>query len=189
MRASNHNPSPHAYVRPRLVHDGESLTSNLPNDGTERASYLKSSLDLPCKFPVSVIAALCLMKRSGMVYDDAEKLYAEVRQDCDLLIEEAATVLLPKSTPLSAAAVAKGSGKIIGVNTTFFPRRDIVEVPLTSAGAHLKSQMVQTSKDGTKGYALLDCSSGGHLARPTGFFADCTPVSGNQFETTRSSQG
>ena len=115
---------------------------------------------------------------SGMVYDDAEKLYAEVRKDAEDLLQEAAGVLFPKCLPLNAASIAKKSGNIIGFNTTFFPRRDIIEVPLASAGAHLKSQVVQTSKDGTKGYALMDCSAGGHLARPVGFFADCMPVSG-----------
>lgn len=113
-----------------------------------------------------------------MVYDDAEKLYAEVRQDGENLLQEASEVLLPKALPLTASNVAKVSGNIVGFNTTFFSRRDIVEVPLTSASAHLRSQVVQTSKDGTKGYALLDCSAGGHLARPVGFFADCMPVSG-----------
>lgn len=113
-----------------------------------------------------------------MVYDDAEKLYAEVRKDAEDLLQEATEVLLPNTMPLDATSVAETAGNIVGFNTTFFPRRDVIEVPLTSAGTHLKAQVVQTSKDGSKGYALLDCSAGGHLARPVGFFADCMPVSG-----------
>ena len=114
-----------------------------------------------------------------MVYDDAEKLYAEVRKDGQDLLEEATSVLLPKSVALATAAVGSANGDIIGINTTFFPRRDIVEVPLASATAHLKSQVVHTSKDGSKGYALLNCTKGGHLARTSGLFSDCMPVSGS----------
>ena len=113
-----------------------------------------------------------------MVYDDAEKLYAEVRKDGQDLLEEATAVLLPNSTSLSAEALARSKGEIIGINTTFFPRREIVEVPLSSANSYVMNQVIHTSKDMSKGYALLNCLDGGHLAKPSGFFSDCRPVSG-----------
>lgn len=122
-----------------------------------------------------------------MVYDDAEKLYAEVRKDGEGLLEEAFSVLFPKSSPLSSAATKKEPGAIVGFNTTPFSRRDVVEIPLQGNATHLKSQVVQVSDDGKKGYALLDCSQGGHLAHTTGLYANCTPVSGRlspMFERT-----
>ena len=114
-----------------------------------------------------------------MVYNDAEKLYAEVREDAEALLQQAVEVLLPKVLSLTATSF-KTPGSIVGINTTFFPRRDVIEVPLVDAPANLKAQIVQTSKDGASGYALLDCAQGGHLAKPIGFYADCMPVSGRR---------
>ena len=114
-----------------------------------------------------------------MVYEDAEKLYAEVAKEGKALLEEAFKAIFPPSVSLADPAFkSKKTGTIVGFNTTFFPRRDIVEVPLTGAAQRLKSQVVQTSKNGTSGLALLDCSAGGGVAYGTGMYADCKPVSG-----------
>ncbi len=115
-----------------------------------------------------------------MVYDDAEKLYSEVSKDGQVLLEDAFNALLPQTAPLSAASSFKSLGEIIGYNTTLFPRQDVVEVPLVGA-SHLKSKVVQASQDGKIGYALLDCSGGGHISRSSGLFANCTPPSGMFF--------
>lgn len=112
-----------------------------------------------------------------MVYDDAEVLYAEVRKEGDALIEEAFEALLQSSSPLSPTAKAS-SGNLVAWNTTPFARRDVVKVPLGGGSAKLRSRMVQTSKDGKEGYALMDCSEGGSLAFASGLFADCNPASG-----------
>jgi alpha-mannosidase len=114
-----------------------------------------------------------------MVYEDAEKLYAEVRKEGDTLIEEAFEALFQSSTALSPTAKPT-SGNLVAFNTTFFPRRDVVSVPFGS-GAHaakLRSRAVQTSSDGKEGCALMDCSEGGSLAFSSGLFADCNPPSG-----------
>ncbi len=114
-----------------------------------------------------------------MVYDDAEKLYAEVHKDGKALIEEAFKAIFPPSVSLADPAFkTKKTGTIVGFNTTFFPRRDIVEVSLTGAASRLKSQVVQASKSGSTGLALLDCAAGGGVAYSTGMYADCKPVSG-----------
>lgn len=115
-----------------------------------------------------------------MVYEDAEKLYAEVRKEGEELIEEAFTALLPKSIPLSEPTLKlKKSGTLVAFNTTFFPRRDVVKVPLVGGSAsRLRSQVVQVSKDGTSGFALVDCSSGDSLSLCSGLYADCMPTSG-----------
>ena len=116
-----------------------------------------------------------------MVYDDAEKLYAEVREDVESLLEDAFGVLFKKSTSLSLRNPLKtssASGNLIAFNTTPFARRDVVKIPLSGAGAQLKSKVVQTSKDGSIGYALMDCTAGGSIAVPIGLYADCMPPTG-----------
>ena len=119
-----------------------------------------------------------------MVYDDAEVLYAEVRKDVGALLEEAFGALLSKSVPVSQELPSKsldGSGNLIAFNTTFFSRRDVVKIPLRGASSFLKNKVVQTSLDGSVGYALMDCSEGGNLAVPKGLFADSMPVSGMSY--------
>ncbi|KAI0351116.1 hypothetical protein OH77DRAFT_1506678 [Trametes cingulata] len=114
----------------------------------------------------------------GMVYDDAEKLYAEVRKEGEALIEEAFKTIFPPSISITDPAMkSKKTGTLVGYNTTFFPRRDIVQVPLGGAASRLRAQVVQTSKDGSVGLALMDCSTAGGLSYGTGMYADCKPVS------------
>ena len=111
-----------------------------------------------------------------MVYDDAEKLYAQVKEDGSELIDEAFEAIFGWAS--SDARTQPVSGDFIGFNTTPFPRRDVVKVPF--AGPHaakLRSKLVQTTKDGKEGYALMDCSMGGPLSSSSGMFADCHPVS------------
>ena len=112
-----------------------------------------------------------------MVYEDAEELYSEVRKDGNELIDEAFKAIFGFET--SDARTKPISGSFIGFNTTPFPRRDVVTVPF--AGSHaekLRTKLVQTTKDGKEGYALMDCSAGGQLCTSSGLFADCYPVSG-----------
>ncbi|KAF8259316.1 glycosyl hydrolases family 38 N-terminal domain-containing protein [Lactarius quietus] len=78
----------------------------------------------------------------GMVYEDAEKLYAEVRVDTEALTEEALRVIYPGSLPHSSAS---GPHTLFAHNTTPFARRDIA------------------TSDGTEGYALLEGGLGGGL--------------------------
>ncbi|KAG5643659.1 hypothetical protein DXG03_000539 [Asterophora parasitica] len=120
----------------------------------------------------------------GMVYDDAEKLYAEVRKDGENLLDEAFGVLFPDSISLNSTTNLKslpGSGKIVGFNTTFFRRSDIIEIPLVGASPAIKSQVLQTSSDGKVGYAVMNSPGGGiagTLCTPaTGLHAQILPVS------------
>lgn len=118
---------------------------------------------------------------SGMVYDDAERLYAEVRKDVEALLEEAFGALFRKSLPVSPdipPKVSDASGFLVAFNTTFFPRRDVVKVSLLNAGLHLKSKILQSSRDGSVGYVLMDCSDGGSLVAPIGLNAICMPPMG-----------
>ena len=116
--------------------------------------------------PYRYIYSQLIIFISGLVYEDAEALYAEVKRDGKILIEEAISVLIPNSVPLTPATTSKplsGSCKIIAYNTTFFPRWDIIKVPLTKAGTSLKSQILQASDDCREGYAIMHCAKGGGL--------------------------
>ncbi|KAH8829151.1 glycosyl hydrolases family 38 N-terminal domain-containing protein [Flagelloscypha sp. PMI_526] len=62
----------------------------------------------------------------GMVYDDAEILYAEVKKDGEKMIEKALEVLYPYASTNDA---------IGNFNTTFFPRREIISVPASAAAS------------------------------------------------------
>lgn len=94
-----------------------------------------------------------------MVYDDAEKLYAEVAKDGKALMEEALQVLLPNSIPLTPRTKLQPNtslNQIVGYNTTFLDRRDIVKVPLAGASAGLKSAVAQVDQNGKVGYAIMN---------------------------------
>ena len=122
-----------------------------------------------------------------MVYDDAEVLYGEVKKDGEALLEEAFSVLFPNSVPLTSSTRSKslaGSSKIVAYNTTFFPRWDIIKVPLAKAGSALKAQILQASDDGKEGYAIMHCLAvgPGELKHPSNaLHAHLKPVSGMAF--------
>ena len=102
-----------------------------------------------------------------MVYEDAEKLYAEIAKDAKQLLEEAFSALFPKSVSLSSLSSPKTSpvpvipaqGRLFAFNPTFFPRRDVVEIPLGSAFGtrlHLDGEIVQKNvKDGKENKAQI----------------------------------
>jgi alpha-mannosidase len=94
-----------------------------------------------------------------MVYEDAEKLYAEVAKDGKGLLEEAFKILLPDSMPLTPdmkLGAHCSLNQIVSVNTTPFHRREVVKIPLTGASASLKSVIAQVDADGKTGYAIMD---------------------------------
>ncbi|RXW22273.1 hypothetical protein EST38_g3570 [Candolleomyces aberdarensis] len=106
----------------------------------------------------------------GMVYEDAEKLYAEVKRDGEALLEEALSVLFPSSMPLTPNTRSKalaGTTKVVAFNTTFFPRLDVVNIPLSKAGPAVKAKVLQASDDGREGYALMHCPEGGNYGELT----------------------
>jgi alpha-mannosidase len=100
-----------------------------------------------------------------MVYDDAEKLYAEVRADAEALVENALQVLYPGSLPLSTAT--SGPLTLFAHNTTPFARRDVVRVPLGEKGISSGGALLQTTSDGKEGYVVLEGGAGGGLVQPS----------------------
>ncbi|KAJ7467473.1 glycoside hydrolase family 38 protein [Mycena latifolia] len=81
----------------------------------------------------------------GMVYDDAEKLYAEVRKDGVEMLDEALDVLLGGKRP------GQGQGQVVAYNTTPFARREVVSLPPGAA---------QMQAEGA-GYAVVQCAGAG----------------------------
>ncbi|TFK68127.1 glycoside hydrolase family 38 protein [Pluteus cervinus] len=119
----------------------------------------------------------------GMVYDDAENLYAEVRVEGEKILQEAFEVIFPSSLPFELASpypfcslsspftrpsttpqltftFKYPNTDIIAYNTTFFPRMNIVKVPLTNASAALKGSVMQTCEDRKSGYVVMRCDGG-----------------------------
>ena len=122
-----------------------------------------------CTFLVIEIEYI-LIHVSGMVYGDAEKLYAEVRLSGESLIEEALSILFPESLPFHSTTTSKiNFDKIIGYNTTFLPRWDVITIPLDRVNSALKAQILQVSDDGKEGYAVMQTPAGnqvGHVWNP-----------------------
>lgn len=114
-----------------------------------------------------------------MVYEDAEKLYAEVKHTGEALLEEALSVLFPCSASLSAspyqqskshARALSASTKLVAFNTTFFPRVEVVKVPMVKMSKEVKSMVLQASDDGREGYAVVACTegaAGGEIVSPS----------------------
>lgn len=103
-----------------------------------------------------------------MVYNDAEKLYAEVKASGESLLDEALSVLFPDSLPLGLAKhkYSRSSySRLIGYNMTFLPRWDIIKIPLQSANSALKAQIMQASDDGKEGYAVMTSGNGSQVGQ------------------------
>ena len=100
-----------------------------------------------------------------MVYDDAEKLYAEVRADTDAVVDKALRVLYPGSLPLSSPT--SGKLTLFAHNTTPFARRDVVRVPLGEGGICSEDVLLQRTSDGKEGYVVLEGGVGGGLVLPS----------------------
>ena len=114
--------------------------------------------------------------RSGMVYEDAEQYYAEVKEQGKALLDEAFGSLLQNTAPVRSRT---GSGVLLAYNTTMFPRLEVIQVPLSGSGiSNLSNVIVQTAEDGKTGFALLQAQEGLSFAGHRGLFADCNATSG-----------
>ena len=130
-----------------------------------------------------------------MVYDDAEKLYAEVANDGKDMFEEAVCVLVPDTLPLSALSSPTSSDqthlpshpnewRLVGLNTVHAPRREVVEVPLVGPDAiKLREEVVQIAEDGSKAFAIMEADdpyiTGAGLMSAKGMHADLQPAFGS----------
>lgn len=118
-----------------------------------------------------------------MVYEDAEKLYAEVAKDGKELFKEAASAYLSGLIPLTSAIAGQTSltnGRLVALNTVHANRQEVIEIPLSGPSAtKLRTEVVQISKDGSKAYALMGSEeNAGGLMFAKGMYADLKPASG-----------
>jgi alpha-mannosidase len=118
-----------------------------------------------------------------MVYEDAEKLYAEVAKDGKELFKEAASAYFNGLIPLTTAIAGQiplANGRLVALNTIHANRQEVIEIPLSGPSAtKLRTEVVQISKDGSKAYALMDSEGNeGGLMFAKGMYADLKPVSG-----------
>ncbi|EJD35944.1 hypothetical protein AURDEDRAFT_74783, partial [Auricularia subglabra TFB-10046 SS5] len=114
----------------------------------------------------------------GMVYDDAEVLYKEVAESGRDILESAFRVLVPNSAPVvKGNPLPAKASRIVAVNTTPFPRREVVPIPLNS---QLRRETVQVAKAGDVGYVLVEELAGGASVGVKGIFSDIVPASGKR---------
>ncbi|CEL56677.1 hypothetical protein RSOLAG1IB_08003 [Rhizoctonia solani AG-1 IB] len=167
----------YTYPKQRIDDSWEKLLLNQFHDGnvTPARAQIPSLIYVCANYIVLPGSAI------GMVYEDAEKLYSEITKECKSILEEAFDTLLVGSTPIDPNTPFEISapGKVLAVNTTPFPRREVVQVPLRSSGGKsLRTASVQITSDSQTGYVLMDARDGVGIAQPIGLFADVKPVSG-----------
>ncbi|GAA5913613.1 hypothetical protein JCM6882_001702 [Rhodosporidiobolus microsporus] len=68
----------------------------------------------------------------GMVYEDAERIYAAIASKGSTLLDDALSALLPGSSSLTSSSA---DGPLVAINTLPHPRREVVKVPLSVARA------------------------------------------------------
>jgi alpha-mannosidase len=115
-----------------------------------------------------------------MVYVDAEKLYAEVAHECQSIIHEALSLLLPGSMLLPREAEGiHNQYDFLAFNTTSFARTELVEVPLINTLKMDPNPMsvLQISTDGKTGYAVFDVEQLG-IGYPSSTSSGCRPACG-----------
>ncbi|KAK7027819.1 glycoside hydrolase family 38 protein [Favolaschia claudopus] len=146
-----------------LLRDVEHVATLASLAGKKKYVYPKKTLD-------EAWEKVLLNQCAGMVYDDAEKLYDE-------MLDDALDVILGGHTRLPSSAWALD--QLVAYNTTFFPRREVVQAPLGTQVAQL---------DGNVGYVVVHCAGG---ARPAVLeappvteawgFTPCTPTARDHF--------
>jgi len=109
-----------------------------------------------------------------MVYDDAEKYYAAIFKSCSHMLEQAFQALFPNSSSSLLDASSSSGGKIFGINTSRVARREVVEVELDAKkkDSALRASVAQVSKDGKKGWLIVDAKKGEGVAEVKGVFAE-----------------
>ncbi|ESK96763.1 glycoside hydrolase family 38 protein [Moniliophthora roreri MCA 2997] len=129
----------------------------------ENAATVASMLDSEYVYPKQQIDELwekvLLNQCVGMVYDDAELLYAEVNKEGNRLIDEALKVVYPDSAPFTPITKLRPDTRlsdIVAFNPTPFPRREVIKLPISGISPGLRSAVAQVDPDGRFGYALMN---------------------------------
>lgn len=93
------------------------------------------------------------------MHDDTKKLYAEVREVREEMLDDALDVILGGHT--RPAAAASSLNELVVYNTTSFAWREVVWVPLAGGNSALRTQVAQLAADGKEGYALVHVACDG----------------------------
>ncbi|GAA6017633.1 hypothetical protein JCM11491_005308 [Sporobolomyces phaffii] len=100
----------------------------------------------------------------GLVYEDAEKIYANIAAKGADLLSSALDALLPSTVSVDSSSVISGSpDTIFAVSTTTLPCRSLARIPLSAARA-LSDAAIQPSRDGDEtAYVVLEVGEKGGL--------------------------
>ncbi|KAG8908987.1 Glycoside hydrolase, 38 vacuolar alpha mannosidase [Tulasnella sp. 403] len=142
-----------------LMRDAEYLATLASLYHPDRYTYPKVTIDT-CweKLLLNQFHDVLPGSSIGMVYEDAEKLYAEIARDGQRIIREALGSLLPDSLALDGSP--SPNSRIGVMNTLPFPRIETIPVPVTGPAAKvLASQSAQVSKDEKTGYILASAGN------------------------------
>ncbi|KAH8919273.1 glycoside hydrolase family 38 protein [Atractiella rhizophila] len=97
----------------------------------------------------------------GMIYEDAEKYYAHIRNKGNALLEKALQVYLPGTVPITSPSINENY-EIVAVNTLCHPRREIVRLP--NSQVYSATGSFQTSRNQEFCYALVEDRDGTGVA-------------------------
>lgn len=106
----------------------------------------------------------------GLVYIDAEQIYADVWSKGNELLESALSVLYPSSSPLSSTSgstsTSNSTPSLFAIELTSTPnRRELVKVPIDVARAE-KLSMIQLCHDNNTAYVLFENDTAHDLIEP-----------------------
>lgn len=93
-----------------------------------------------------------------MAYDDAEKIYAEVAAKGSALLESALKALYPSSLPFKSSNSHSGGDELIAINTSPYPRRELVKISLESARER-SDAFIQLAGDSKGAWVLFENKS------------------------------
>ncbi|MBW0485150.1 hypothetical protein O181_024865 [Austropuccinia psidii MF-1] len=125
--------------------------------------YPKQALDhlweivLLCQFH-DVLPGSAIAK----VYEDVEKLYSEVTEKGESLLEKARKALITKSEAIDANPIHQSrGGALVSLNTLSFPRQEIVRIPLDKYNGRSAFSLSEADED--YGFVIAKDHVGGGL--------------------------
>ncbi|GAA5842560.1 hypothetical protein JCM5353_008469, partial [Sporobolomyces roseus] len=99
----------------------------------------------------------------GLVYEDAEKIYANIASKGGPLLSSALDALLPATVSADSPSFSGSPDILFAVSTTTLPRRELARIPLSAARA-LSDAAIQPSRDEYgSAYVVLEVGEKGGL--------------------------
>ncbi|KAJ7092273.1 hypothetical protein B0H15DRAFT_972986 [Mycena belliarum] len=161
------------YASPGSIEKGNGHSEILLRDVEHLATIASVERDVKYAYPRNKINECWEMVLSnpfhdvlpgsaiGMVYDDAEKLYAEVRKDGDDTLNDSFNIIFSGvAARLDPSARVAGVEQLVAYNTTPFARREVVRVPLPLAQAQAQLLGAQVAESGKQVFMVAHGPSG-----------------------------